>query len=382
MAVKKGGQMARKFRVILGQVLLALLLSWPLVLPGQEIEVIKSPQPNMQEPGYTRPEIVAEIPEEVAKDEFLFGPIALVIDNEGNHYLFDYLRTKVIVLDKQFKFLRSWGGSKGQGPGDFSGQLRGYEMQLGPDGDLYIADLMKNSIQRFDRAGGFKEEYKDCIRPRKAWFVGLDKESKQAVFFISVSEEMEIQVVDSKDRVMFKAPFKVKKRYLFNEPLFQNPNRPRRSVQTSDIMFSLSMSMQVAVFKNNRLVILDSDASTVHVLKDGRHEKSFEAWPKDAIFSTAKLFNERKDPGMFATVFYKILIDSFDDDHFFLRHTRSGNEEYRDCLYKFTLSGELVEVISVSAKERSERTKFMFVHQGRFYALNDDNKVLIMEVKK
>jgi streptogramin lyase len=87
----------------------------------------------------------------------------------GDFYISDgYGNDRVIVFDKNGKFVRTW-GKLGSGPGEFS---QPHSIAIDSKGRVYVADRNNVRIQIFDSKGKFLNEWKNIVTP---WALAISK---------------------------------------------------------------------------------------------------------------------------------------------------------------------------------------------------------------
>ena len=103
-------------------------------------------------------------------------PTDVAWDAAGNIFVADgYGNARIAKMDKNGKFLKSWGG-KGSDPGQFN-----TPHSLGTDaqGNVYVADLGNRRIQIFDNEGAYKTEIKGVGSP---WAICISPGSHQFLY--------------------------------------------------------------------------------------------------------------------------------------------------------------------------------------------------------
>jgi outer membrane protein assembly factor BamB len=80
------------------------------------------------------------------------GIMDMAVDDDGNIYVADMQANHVRVFDQDGTYVRTIGGGRGQGPGEFM-MLRG--IQITHDGKLRALDRMKGMLSDFTLDGGF-----------------------------------------------------------------------------------------------------------------------------------------------------------------------------------------------------------------------------------
>jgi len=100
----------------------------------------------------------------------LNGPANVMVDpSNGDVYVADgYGNHRVVVFDKDGRFLRQW-GSKGTGPGQFGATGGGHPhcVVLADDGLLYVCDRPNHRIQVFDKMGVLQRILSEPGSPRE-----------------------------------------------------------------------------------------------------------------------------------------------------------------------------------------------------------------------
>lgn len=95
-------------------------------------------------------------------NDVAFGP-------NGDIYVSDgYGNDRVVVFDKNGKFVRAW-GKLGTAPGEFS---QPHSIAVDSRGRVYVADRNNARIQIFDANGKFITEWKNIVTP---WYIVITK---------------------------------------------------------------------------------------------------------------------------------------------------------------------------------------------------------------
>jgi hypothetical protein len=85
-------------------------------------------------------------------DHEMFGQImAVAFDASDNLYVLDRMNYRVMVYDRNGRFVRQM-GSRGGGPGEFQMPLG---LAVAPDGTAYVTDLMRAAVSTFGPDGTF-----------------------------------------------------------------------------------------------------------------------------------------------------------------------------------------------------------------------------------
>lgn len=111
----------------------------------------------------------------IAGDNFN-RPTDVAWDSAGNIFVSDaYTNARVVKLDKNGKFLKSW-GSKGTGDGQFD---MPNSIAVDARGNVYVADLGNKRIQVFDNDGAFKTQYTTVGAP---WAICISPGAHQYLY--------------------------------------------------------------------------------------------------------------------------------------------------------------------------------------------------------
>jgi DNA-binding beta-propeller fold protein YncE len=87
------------------------------------------------------------------------GGVAVAAD--GTLYVIDSLQDQIRVFDRNGTPIATW-GERGEGPGQFMFEDRGYywgDLALGPDGNLYVLDPFNGRVQVLAPDGTFLREF-------------------------------------------------------------------------------------------------------------------------------------------------------------------------------------------------------------------------------
>jgi DNA-binding beta-propeller fold protein YncE len=91
-------------------------------------------------------------------DNYNFNyPNSIAVDNSGNKYIIDDDQTNgaIIKLDANNNMAAAW-GSEGSGNGQF---CLAQDIEVGPNGNIYVADFCNNRIQIFTPTGNFVSKF-------------------------------------------------------------------------------------------------------------------------------------------------------------------------------------------------------------------------------
>jgi peptidylamidoglycolate lyase len=165
-------------------------------------------------------------PNEAGEDQtHMNQPNDVAIAPNGDLYVSDgYGNNRVVVFDKNGKFLRTW-GKLGQGPGEFS---QPHSIVLDSKGRVYVADRNNSRIQVFDAKGKFLTEWKNIITP---WALAITKSDEIYVCGSSPMLWQEIPAAQSalatppKDQLFMKLDTEGRLKQLWVFPLGDKPGQ-------------------------------------------------------------------------------------------------------------------------------------------------------------
>jgi hypothetical protein len=122
----------------------------------------------------------------------------------GDLYISDgYGNDRVVVFDKNGKFIRTW-GKLGTAPGEFS---QPHGIALDSKGRVYVADRNNSRVQIFDPNGKFLTEWKNIVTPWYIVITGNDDVyvcGSSPMLWSQVSERQAALATPPKDQLFMK----------------------------------------------------------------------------------------------------------------------------------------------------------------------------------
>ncbi|MFT3680823.1 MAG: peptidyl-alpha-hydroxyglycine alpha-amidating lyase family protein [Ferruginibacter sp.] len=100
-------------------------------------------------------------------------PTDIAVATDGSFYVSDgYGNSRILKFSANGNYIFEW-GSRGTGPGQFNIP---HAIDLGTNGNVYVADRENNRIQEFSAEGKFIKEWRDGA-PEKLYAVTVDKQT-------------------------------------------------------------------------------------------------------------------------------------------------------------------------------------------------------------
>ncbi len=339
--------------------------------------------------------LVHTIPVEFSKKYFFARPMELVVNKNGDIFIYDDLLNKIFKFKPDFTFDLAF-GQVGQGPGDIS-PVRQFKSIGVYENRIILSDDMQKKIIIFNKDGKFIKEVRF---PSKAHYI----------FPIIIPETNKIETPSNinptkigKLNYIVSATSKSGKSFLYkwntNFNVIQrllSENDYCRFIDhipdTSNITYYMIpdfFNTCVKIIpKTQTLIVYEYNSSTVHIFTPGSPDFSFTVVPEFRLKSFKKnnrnLRKKLKDDNFFVTIF---------DDKFFVDQDRpkfiyfSQNADFDNgkkrllLLYKFNLKGKLVKIFRIN-KEKD--TYFMAKKNGYYFAIDHINNEIniFMEDKK
>jgi DNA-binding beta-propeller fold protein YncE len=138
----------------------------------------------------------------------LYMPADIAIDPaNGDAYVADgYGNSRIVVFDRDGKFLRQWGrqGTKEEADAGVGGAFMRvvHCVNLGNDGLIYVCDRQSDRIQVFDKMGNFKRNIwikRGRTLPDNwgtAWWIGFSPDREQKYLFVADGGDEQVKILD------------------------------------------------------------------------------------------------------------------------------------------------------------------------------------------
>jgi len=362
----------------IGFILLFLIFS--ISLFPSDVTVLKDVNPTMVEKNFKSLVKVKELGPDLGNDHYLFSPFSFVMGSRNTLYVYDRLQNKVILLDADGNYIKSF-GRQGPGPGEFVGKGKLHMVFLSCNGErIYANDTRGFKVSIFDKDGKFIRHYKY----KDFTFSGYIADVEGNLIFQDTDNEV-FRVFNETNETLFTYPMgKRKIEYLFYEPSFTFSRKKRYKFFPTELLMKLT--------KDQKLLIYFVPSSTLLVVKDKKLIQEIRVWPKEAleqyrekVSGSSKMTSKRgrfKGRGRKVhRVFGNLFVDGDDEN---IVYFQSGINETRGIisLYRVNLQGHLVDVLTIPAKQGDPFTSFLVKQNGKFYAKHDDKIVIYREANK
>lgn len=368
--INKIGPTKRPGQSVPGRILLTillLLLPMSLLTGKMKYWVIDNPQPTMVEKTFRKLEVVKTFDGDMGDKGEIFQPFSMVLDKNGDMFIYDTIQAKIFVLDKDFSFIRSF-GRKGRGPGEFLGKPFPVYLNIGLDGRLYANDVSGMRVAVYDKNGksvtDFKPSHSNMVpmpADKEGRCISLLFEKGNRIVGHSLDGKKLFTITGSKDD--------------FGHLFF-----------TPRLRYSLPCQYQVQLTGNGKTLIYLHSSATLLVLEKNKLVKRIHVWPKELLkdyeMRLAKIM-ARKLGKMIAYLlpFMEMVIDPMDHDHvYFFRVDETKSKKGMGVVYKINLDGRLVKALFIDPAENY--TQIKAVRNGLYYGMDQERIVVYKEMKR
>lgn len=340
---------------------------------SSNIKVIENPKPTMKETKIRQLVKIGEIGPEVGEDQFIFSPISFDVDESENLFVFDRMQSKIMHLDAQGKFVKSF-GRHGEGPGEFGAKGRGYLVQilLNSDNLIYANDTRKFKILVFNREGRYLNEmkYEDTI-----YFHAVDGKGNLLLYD---TKNGTLEIFNNNGEVYYSYPIRDKKiQYLFKDTTKMIKSKRRRLPKKSPYHLGQG-EISLLMTRDGKLLVIFPKSATMLVIKDKKLLKEVKIWPEQAlrIHKTAV----QKEKNARYSLFKGYFLDKDDPNVIYFRLMNREKRVHR--LYRINLQGQLLSVFDIEIIGDDGFPIFRCVKNGRFYTRYDDKIHIFKEKNK
>jgi len=285
---------------------------------------------------------------------------AATVDPSGNFYFFDHKYSAIIKLDKNLKFVKSF-GRKGEGPGEFKTPHHptAIGLTVGLDGHLYYSSVMGKRIMKFALDGKYLDTFQ--VQHFKPFQAAVDEKGK--IFLTSTRDQFVFEVYDRQMKPIKKfLPNSIRSTFLFSDP----PDCVLYRLRVPDSYYIMNRFLA-----NGDLLVASSQDLSLMILdkSSGEIKKQFYAWD-DYILAELELklkAMQEKVKRTGASCGYtrgisRLLVDNC--DNIFLVFNDSMKNKF---IYHYSIEGELKQVYRIDSPN-ARNLVFFHSDNGRFYA--------------
>jgi hypothetical protein len=355
----------------IGAILFLAITAFSNVLHPAELlyKIIDNPKPTMQEGNYIPLVKVNETSEELGNDKFLFFPFSFAVDKKGNLYIYDKGQTSIIKLDKDLKYVASF-GRRGVGPGEFLGGGRADQvfLSVGLDGNIYANDNRGFKVLVFSPEGTFLREHR----------------LKSSTFFEPVTDTSGNIILHSTNNGILS---------IINEKLFLLYQYGTRDQSIEHLYYAptlafsrkgryrfLNVELTLITTPDSTLLVYFTGSAILHVVKNKKEIRKIKIWPKEALQAYKKTVDNINQKNMFVPMFLRAFPDGDDEKKIFFQFTHHKQKRI-NCLYRINIKGQLEDILYVDfLKNESEAARtFHWKQNGLYYAMENDKIVIYKE---
>ncbi|MBD3194729.1 MAG: hypothetical protein GF317_06725 [Candidatus Lokiarchaeota archaeon] len=363
-----------KVKLLNALIIILIILNIPL-LSRENTDIVLNPKPNMLE----KESIELKLQKTVFGDldtnrVYLFSPFCLTCDSDGNIFIFDNLQSKVIRLNKNLKYINSFGRA-GTGPSEFKKGTRGSNVYLSVniDNKIYANDLNAKTIKIFTIDGhlfnSFRYDINSDLIPQHT-FSAVGEDGK--IYFLTRNNN-NLNIKSQNGRVFFTING-IKSDFSF---LFSKPSQKYLSYY--------KIYRRTYCFINNRRIYIylrDSSVLISNPLNKGSDLTRIPLRPKHALeayrIKIARIHNQSKMDGHL-TLFQNLFIDMDTKKDFYLQFGFYDSQANQNILYKFSLDGSLLKTFHI-VEDRNSFTIFYAKKSNNFYAIQNEKIKIYKEV--
>lgn len=339
---------------------------------AEDLDVIEDPKPT-----HTASKFLKLVPfkdiRDIDEHQFLARPSSLAVDDEGSIYIYDQLLKKIIKLNHEFKWERSF-GRQGRGPGEFTGNDWGYnKLYFAQDGNLYVTAPHNKKLIVFDKKGKLVKEIRlPNSLSNKTFYPVVDKlgelysysQNEGAIDVFNNEMELTCTLLTQKE---------------FQRFLFYPVIRPAPFPKSNTSSISPSMSnTYYDLLPGGELIIFITYSSRAYIFKDNKLINQFDFWPQKALryykqLNAEDIKKNKNGSRSNINLIYHMFPDLDEPGYFYLFSFPGAN------IYKVNLEGKLIQAYDVVGGNFRIASK----RHGLFYGFDMRNEhVRIFKIKK
>jgi hypothetical protein len=343
----------------------ALLLCGLSLFGEKKPVLIKDKTPTHIEKNLVPLKLVHIIKSEFDKEHFLARPTELAVDSKGNLYVYDDLLNQVLIFDAKFKFIKAI-GQTGEGPGDFSPSRNPKSIGIWED-NLLVWDHLRRRIIIFNPEGRCVSETKFPEYLRDVYPIILGDFSNRK--FIAISTKTQSLGIYDKD---YRHSGDLLKYEDYQTFFLRIPRMDDNKIIANEPETS---NTWLQTLSGNRIVIYQSNSSTVYLFQDAKLKRRFDVRPalKIEYYEEAiqKIKKKLKKENFYKAMFNGFFVDQDNEKYIYFNGSSSMGKDEKLIFYRFDLEGKLVCMLYYY---NANAVAFMAKRGGLFYAVDNYNE--------
>jgi hypothetical protein len=342
-----------------------------------EYEVIRNPEPTVEEVEPVMMEEILTVDEDLGNDQYLFYPYSIAAD-KSNIFIYDKSQARVYRFSPAMELL-GYFGRKGPGPGEFNSTAkRDYvSIEIGVDGNIYTNDLSIRRIKQFDSKG---KHLKSFFYGDNYYFEKPAGDKNGNILYVSMRKGILEVKNDKRETLAHTKIERVHRSFLYEKPSDQY-------LESNDIRTFVSDSSWKLTI-DSKLLVLFRSSSTLAIFDGDKYVKTIKLWPREALKEYKKKLRQfmKKKKNVFSPMFSNIIIDQDHKDIFYLQlSSHKRRQKIAATLYAFNLAGELLKVIYIPTNPNEENPGYARVEakvNNIFYTIRDKEEVVLFREEK
>ena len=341
-------------------ILMCLLCLNHSAFPGiiaSKIYVEPDPKPNMTE-KYVPLKLYKTLGPEIAPDVFIYLPISLTLDKDGNLFVFDRAQHRIVQMNKDLQFVR-FIGSAGEGEGQFyKSPKAAVFLNFGLDNKLYCADSVAQKIIVFDNKGRY---IKEIFFPKGQFGKPLVDAGGQVYFFSGNSRE--IVAHNQNGEMTLKIP--VNARHAFSmmfrkQKIYKN---------------NFNLFFMYTIMEPDNMLLYFANSSLMYSVRRNEIFKEYRILPQDLLSEYKKKIDKLEGKSLQIPLFARLIPDSDTNESYYLPHIKNQTTN-RSLIYQMNLGGELERTYYVEYDQAAGGIWILAKKNNFFYARRTRDEVI------
>jgi len=312
------------------------------------IEWVENPKITHNEQGVKKSnlKLISIIKSDFDEDFFLAKPTALAVSQKAI-YVYDSMMKSIYMFDHKLKFVKKF-MRRGRGPGETNDQGIGFHKLYYRDCKLYACDIYNNKIIVFNENGEHNRDIRFFRKARGYYSFKPVFDDRENLYALSEGKGIVDKYNSNMELVHSYLKPELNEKFMVYRPPFENldksvPDWVWKRPNSDDVFYD--------VIENNRLIIFMARPSVAFIFDGDKLVRKFDVILKLPMESLRREKEgqdnalAKKSKSVFAGHMYdSFVIDADDYKHFYLQ---ANHREKGLILYKFSVDGELVKIISL-----------------------------------